>query len=91
MLHQLSTGLGSWGTTYPINVDDDENVECVCDGVECSGFDCYGCRDPDYLAYPDYDCTDVATKKPDSLVYQGKVPNFCLMGILCEKGMSSFA
>ena len=60
----------------------------MCDGVECSGFDCFGCRDPDY---PDYDCTDVAMEKPDSLVYQGKVPTFHLMGILCEKGISSFA
>ena len=49
---------------YPTNVDDDENVECVCDGVECSGFDCYGpCRDPDYPDYPEYDCTDVSTGK----------------------------
>ena len=68
---------------YPTHVHDDYNVDCVCDP----------CYDPDYpdYNYPDYDCTDEILEKPEGIVYHGAVSNFRLMGILCEKGMSSFA
>ena len=82
----------SFFAVYPTHVHDDYNILfCVCDGVQCRFSDCFHCRDEEYPNYPDYDCIDEAVEMPEGLVYQDTLPNFRLMGILCEKGMSSFA
>ena len=83
----------SFFAVYPIHVHDDYDILfCVCNGFMCSGFECYGhCRDPDYPDIMDYDCMDEAEEMPEGVVYQDTLPNFRLMGILCEEGISSFA